>query len=78
MNIQDMFDFYGYNGIDMALLSEEDQVNLWSVYAYWIERSNDIRSTNCTSMEQDVLLRRRDKKVCRAIQDVIDGDYGHC
>ena len=77
MRIEDMFDFYGYK-IDMALLSEEDQINLWSVYAYWLERTTDIRRTNCSTNEQDILLRRRDKKVCRSIQDILDGDYGHC
>ena len=78
MDIQNMFDFYGYNGIDMALLSEEQQLQLWSVFAYWIERSNDIKHTNCTMAEQDILLRRRDKRVCRSIEDILDGDYGHC
>ena len=78
MRIEDMFDFYGYNGIDMALLSEEQQIQLWSIFAYWVDRSDSIRHTNCSTVERDTLLRRRDKKVCRGVEDVIDGDYGHC
>ena len=77
MNIQDMFDFYGYK-LDLAVMSEEQQVQLWSIYAYWVDRSDSIRHTNCSAIERDTLLRRRDKKVCRCVEDVIDGDYGHC
>ena len=78
MDIQDMFDFYGYKGVDIFALSEEQQIQLWSVFAYWVERSNDIKHTNCSYNEQDILLRRRDKRVCRSVEDILDGDYGHC
>ena len=78
MDIQDMLSFYGYNGVDIFALSEEQQLQMWNLFAYWTERSDDIRHTNCTTAEQDILLRRRDKVVYRGIEDVLDGDYGHC
>jgi len=77
MDIQDMLSFYGYNGVDIFALSEEQQLQMWSLFAYWTERSNDLSHTNCSVNEQDILLRRRDKKVYRGIEDILDGDYGH-
>lgn len=78
MDIQDMLSFYNYNGVDVFSLSEEQQVQLWCVFAYWVDRSDDIRHTNCSTTERDIMLRRRDKKVYRSIEDILDGDYGHC
>jgi len=78
MDIQDMLNFYDYRGVDFCTLSEEQQLQMWSLFAYWTERSNDISHTNCSLSEKDTLLRRRDKVIYRGIQDVIDGDYGHC
>lgn len=78
MDIQDMLNFYSYNGVDMLSLSEEQQLQMWNVFAYWVDRSDDIRHTNCSAIERDILLRRRDKIVYRSIEDILDGDYGHC
>ena len=75
MTINDMFEFYGYK-VDMAVMSQKDQLHMWSIFAYWQERTYDILHTNCSENEFDMFMRRRDKKTCRAIEDVLEGDYG--
>ena len=77
MSISDMFEYYGYRNIDLALMSRDDQIHMWSIFAYWQERTVDILHTNyATEAEFDTAMRRRDKKTCRAIEDVLEGDYG--
>ena len=77
MSINDMFEYYGYRNIDLALMSRDDQIHMWSIFAYWQERTVDILHTNyATEAEFDTAMRRRDKKTCRSIEDVLEGDYG--
>ena len=78
MDINDMFEYYGYRNIDLATMSKDDQIHLWSIFAYWSERTVDIQHTNYTEAQFDIEMRRRDKKVCRCIEDVLEGDYGYC
>ena len=59
-------------------LSASERLNFRSVYAYGIERLEEINHTNCTSAERDILLRRLHKRLERSLQDLLDGDYGHC
>ena len=60
-------------------LSDEEKLNFRSVYAYGIERLEEINHhTNCTSTERDIFLRRLHKRLARSLQDLLDGDYGHC
>lgn len=76
MDIQNMFEYYGYRSIDLATMSKDDQLHMWSIFAYWQERTETIIHSNFTEHEFDVAMRRRDKKTCRSIEDVIEGDYG--
>ena len=76
MDINDMFEYYGYRSIDLATMSKDDQLHMWSIFAYWQERTETIIHSNFTEHEFDVAMRRRDKKTCRSIEDVIEGDYG--
>ena len=76
MSINDMFEYYGYRNIDLAIMSRDDQIHMWSIFAYWQERTVDILHTNYSEAEFDTAMRRRDKKTCRAIEDVLEGDYG--
>ncbi len=77
MDINDMFEYYGYRSIDLATMSRDDQLHMWSIFAYWQERTIDILHTNyATEAEFDTAMRRRDKRTCRAIEDVLEGDYG--
>ena len=59
-------------------LSANERLNFRAVYAYGIERLEEINHTNCTSEERDILLRRLHKRLERSLQDLLDGDYGHC
>ena len=61
-----------------APLTEEERVNFMSLRAFITERLNDIEHTNCTSAEKGILLRRLQKRANRTLEDLVDGDYGHC
>ena len=76
MDINDMFEYYGYRNICLATMSKDDQIHLWSIYSYWVERTEVITHSNFTEREFDTAMRRRDKKVCRCVEDVLEGDYG--
>ena len=76
MDINDMFEYYGYRNIDMSLMDRDDQLHMWSIYSYWVERTETILHSNYTESQFDTSMRRRDKKVCRCIEDVLEGDYG--
>ena len=59
-------------------LSAEERINFMSLRAFVIERMEDIEHTNCTAEERTVLLRRLQKRANRTLEDLVDGDYGHC
>ena len=59
-------------------LSASEKLNFRSVYAYGIERREEISHTNCSQEERDILFRRLHKRLSRALEDLLDGDYGHC
>ena len=64
--------------LSSAPLTPEERVNFMSLYAYCIERLEDINHTNCSEEERSVLMRRLQKRANRTLEDLVDGDYGHC
>lgn len=64
--------------INCGNLSASEKLNFRAVYAFGVERLEEISRTNCTSTEKDILLRRLHKRLARSLQDLLDGDYGHC
>lgn len=64
--------------LSCAPLSAEERINFMSLRAFIVERMEDIEHTNCSSEERSVLLRRLQKRANRVLEDLVDGDYGHC
>ena len=64
--------------IRVGNLSASERLNFRSVYAYGVERLEEIDHTNCTAEERDILLRRLRKRLSRSLEDLLDGDYHHC
>ena len=59
-------------------LSASEKLNFRAVYAYGQERMEEIEHTNCSFEERSIMLRRLHKRLSRALEDLLDGDYGHC
>ena len=64
--------------IQCAPLTKEEHLHFMSLRAFVLDRLETIQHTNCTSAERDILLRRLQKRANRALEDLVDGDYGHC
>ena len=61
-----------------APLSEEERMGFRSLCAFIADRLETINHTNCTEEERNTLLRRLQKRANRVLEDLVDGDYGHC
>ena len=59
-------------------LSPSERLNFRAVYAFGVERMEEIEHINCSSEERSIMLRRLHKRLSRALEDLLDGDYGHC
>lgn len=64
--------------INCGNLSASERLNFRAVYAFGVERMEEIEHTNCSSEERSIMLRRLHKRLSRALEDLLDGDYSHC
>lgn len=64
--------------ISCGNLSANERLSFKSVYAYGVDCLEQVTHMNCSEEEKDILLRRLRKRLSRALEDLVDGDYGHC
>lgn len=61
-----------------APLTKEEQLQFMALREFVIDRMENIAHTNCSEEEHKVLMRRLQKRANRVLEDLVDGDYGHC